>query len=34
MNTTKLHITQSALNDIQNAMEWYVEQSNGLELRF
>ena len=34
MNTTKLHITQLAFDDIQNAIEWYLAQSNGLELRF
>ena len=34
MNTTKLHITQPALDDIQNAMEWYFAQNDGLELRF
>ena len=34
MRTTKLHITQPAFDDIQNAMEWYVAQSDGLELRF
>ena len=34
MNTTKLHITQLAFDDIQNAMVWYLAQSNSLELRF
>ena len=34
MSKTKLHITQSALDDIQNSMEWYFEQNDELGLRF
>ena len=34
MSKTKLHIAQSAFDDIQKAMEWYVEKSDELELRF
>ena len=29
-----LHVIQSALNDIQNALDWYESQSIGLEQRF
>ncbi len=29
-----LHVLQSALDDIQNALEWYESQSTGLEQRF
>jgi hypothetical protein len=29
-----LHVIQSALDDIQNALEWYESQSIGLEQRF
>jgi toxin ParE1/3/4 len=29
-----LHVIPSALDDIQNALDWYAEQSEGLEKRF
>jgi plasmid stabilization system protein ParE len=29
-----LHVVQSALDDIQNALDWYESQSAGLEKRF
>jgi plasmid stabilization system protein ParE len=29
-----LHVVQSALDDIQNALDWYESQSAGLEQRF
>ncbi len=29
-----LHVIQSALDDIQNALDWYEAQSTGLEQRF
>jgi plasmid stabilization system protein ParE len=29
-----LHVIQSALDDIQNALDWYASQSEGLETRF
>jgi hypothetical protein len=29
-----LHVIKSALDDIQNALDWYESQSAGLEIRF
>ena len=29
-----IHIFKSALDDLQNALDWYDSQSNGLEQRF
>lgn len=29
-----LHIFKTALDDLQNALDWYESQSNGLESRF
>ena len=29
-----LHIFKTALDDLQNALDWYKSQSNGLESRF
>jgi plasmid stabilization system protein ParE len=32
--SAKLHILKAALDDLQNALDWYESQSTGLEQRF
>ena len=32
--TCTIHVFESALNDLQNALDWYDSQSQGLEQRF
>jgi toxin ParE1/3/4 len=32
--TNHVFLSQSALEDMQNALDWYAEQSEGLEQRF
>ena len=32
--SAKLHIFKDALDDLQDALDWYESQSNGLEIKF